>query len=476
MHSGKLEKYIIPIIILVSILAFTFWFVHDPVENLAANVPGMDNRPKRDTGLNEVINIGESLFNYTEHTSLLTGKWPRFRGSDVDNINKENIPLINSWGEGPKILWNVDLGEGHAAPAIYNGKVYLLDYDEIKKADALKCFALETGELIWKLSYKVHVKRNHGISRTIPVVTDKYVVSIGPRGHVMCAEPNSGKFLWGIDLVKEYNTEIPYWYTGQCPFIENDLAIIAPGGSSMIIAVDCASGDVVWETENPDNWKMSHSSVMPMNFAGKKMYVYCAVGGICGISAEGADRGKILWKTNKFSPSVVAPSPLILDNGKILITAGYGAGSGLFQLHKEGENFSVEMLQKYKPKDGLASEQQTPLFYKGHIFSILPKDAGSLRLQLVCTNTEDCTNFVWTSGKTERFGLGPYFIADDKFFILDDDGTLSIAKADISSFTILDKARIIEGQDAWGPLALADGFLLMRDSKQMVCIDIRRDN
>ena len=62
-----------------------------------------------------------------------------------------------------------------------------------------------------------------------------------------------------------------------------------------------------------------------------------------------------------------------------------------------------------------------------------------------------------------------------KIFILDDDGTLFIAKASVSGFTLLDKARIIEGQDAWGPLALADGFLIMRDSKTLVCIDIRKN-
>jgi outer membrane protein assembly factor BamB len=36
----------------------------------------------------------------------------------------------------------------------------------------------------------------------------------------------------------------------------------------------------------------------------------------------------------------------------------------------------------------------------------------------------------------------------------------------------LDSYRIIEGHDAWGPLALADGYMVLRDSKTMVCIDL----
>ena len=204
------------------------------------------------------------------------------------------------------------------------------------------------------------------------------------------------------------------------------------------------------------------------------MYVYAGVGGICGVSAEGADRGQVLWKTNEFAPSVVAPSPLILGNGKILITAGYGAGSMLFQLVKSAAGLDVKVLQKYRPVDGLASEQQTPVLMNGYIFSIQPKDAGGSRNQLICCKADDCKKILWTSGKTDRFGLGPYIVADGKFFILNDDGTLTIAKATTSGWVQLDKAKVIDGQDSWGPIAIADGYLLMRDSKKMVCIDIRK--
>jgi outer membrane protein assembly factor BamB len=80
---------------------------------------------------------------------------------------------------------------------------------------------------------------------------------------------------------------------------------------------------------------------------------------------------------------------------------------------------------------------------------------------------------VYTSSKTDRFGLGPYILADNKFFILSDDGEMTIARFSTSKFEVLDKTKIIEGQDAWGPLAIADGLMLMRDAKFMLCIDLR---
>jgi len=473
MPKRRIEITVVFLTILTSIIVFVYWFLYNPTSDLSVSMPGMDNRPALAEGASENIKIGASYMQYATHTSNLNGKWTNFRGADFDNVNKENIPLIDSWGEGPDILWEIELGEGHAAPVIYNGKAYILDYVENRNTDALRCFSLETGEELWSRWYMVKVKRNHGMSRTVPVITDKYIITIGPRCHVMCVDTETGDFLWGKDLVQEYGTEVPFWYTGQCPIIVDDVAILAPGGSSLIIGVDCASGNVLWETPNTDRWQMSHSSIMPMTFKGKKMYVYAAVGGICGISAEGDNIGQILWKTTAFNPNVVAPSPVILENGRFYITAGYGAGAALFQLVKNGNAYSVELIQKFKPSDGIASEQQTPIYYQGRMFSVLPKDAAGLRNQFVCVDPNDCQNILWASGKSDRFGLGPYIIADNKFFILNDDGMLTIARVNLNSFELLDKRKVMEGQDAWGPFAIADGYMLMRDSKRMLCINIR---
>jgi outer membrane protein assembly factor BamB len=333
---------------------------------------------------------------------------------------------------------------------------------------------VQSGEIFWERGYNVNVRRNHGMSRTVPAVNENYVVTIGPRGQVMCVNRLTGELMWGLDMVREYNTEIPFWYTGQCPLIDDNMVILATGGNALLIGIDCQSGEVMWESANPEKWQMSHSSVMPMWFAGKKMYVYDAVGGICGISAEGPDTGRILWSTTDFSPSVVAPSPVVLEDGRIYMTAGYGAGSATFQLFENEGLFTVETTGKYRPRDAMASEQQTPVVVDGRMYGVLPKDAGGNRNQFVCCPADEVTSFIWTSGKKQRFGLGPYLFADGKFFILDDDGTLFITKPTENSLQVLDKRRIIEGQDAWGPLALADGLLLMRDAKKLVCINMRK--
>ena len=473
MIKYNLYRILLPAFVVAGIGIMAWWLIYNPVRTFRPSVPGMDNRKTGAIALQKV-KIGETFAFFKTSDDIPGTRWPRFRGADFDNVSKENIHLIDSWKNGgPKIIWKIPLGEGHAAPAVYDGRVYILDYDEKSKQDLLRCFSLAKGEELWHRGYHVRLKRNHGLSRTIPSVTDKYVVTIGPRCQVMCVNRLNGDLMWGIDLAAEYNTEVPFWYTGQCPLIENDTAIIATGGKSLLIGIDCKTGKKAWETPNPMNWKMSHSSIMPMVYKGKKMYVYCAIGGICGVSAAGADKGKMLWETTGFSPAVIAPSPVILDNGLIFMTAGYGYGAALIQIKENSGRYTAEVVQKYKPLEGLASEQQTPIYYNGYLFGILPKDAGGLREQFVCYKASDTRKPAMNSGKTVRFGLGPYIIADNKFFILNDDGEMTIAKYSTSDFKVLDKAKIIEGQDSWGPIAITGGYLLMRDSKTLVCLDIR---
>jgi outer membrane protein assembly factor BamB len=472
MESKRIINIVVYSVAALAILIFLWWIYIDPTRDYKVSQPGADNRGKGVAA--QPVEIGSIFEKYSDGFTEMSESWPRFRGADFDNISKSPVKLKEKFGStGPKIVWSVELGEGHSGASIYKGLAYILDYNEQNRADMLRCFSLADGKEIWARGYKLFVKRNHGMSRTIPAITENYILTMGPMCHVMCLNRKDGSMLWGLDIAKEYESEVPLWYTGQCPLIDNNLAILATGGKALMVAIDCATGQKIWETPNPKGWKMSHSSVMPFTFSGRKMYVYSAAGGMVGIAADGPDAGKVLWETPAWNHSVVAPSPVCMPDGKIYITAGYGAGAMMLQLKESAGKFNIEVLDEYLPKDGLASEQQTPILWQGHLFGIMPKDGGTMRNQLICVNPSNPKKPVWTSGQENRFGLGPYFMADGKLFILNDDATITIAKPSTSKYIQLEQVKILEdGQDAWAPFALANGYLLMRDSKKMVCIDL----
>ncbi|MFZ0281840.1 MAG: PQQ-binding-like beta-propeller repeat protein [Bacteroidales bacterium] len=457
---------------------------HYPSE-VVLRVPGMDNRPKIQPRSDSVI-IGEFFDTLGAFDEEVSGSWPRFRGANFDNISTDTTPVTLDWDSaGPPVNWKVTLGEGYAGPSVYKGRVYLLDYNERRKADVLRCFSLKSGVELWRRWYYVDLKRNHGYSRTIPAVTDKYLVSMGPRSHVMCLDPLNGDLLWSIDLEKAYGIEgtdkgkiTPDFYSGQCPLIDNNVAILAPGGKAIMIGVDCATGKVLWETPNPDSLRMSHCSIMPMTIHGRKMYVYNAVGGVIGVAAEGADTGTLLWKTREWNPAVVAASPLLLENNEIAVFGSYGAGGARLKINFDGSAYTVSVLETHKATEGIASDQQTPIHTGRNIWTVMPENAGTLKKQLVCYTNSDLRKPVWTSGKENRFGrgLGPYILRGDILFLLDDDANLYIFKLEDSGASLVSKYKIMKGIEAWGPMALADNYLILRDARNLICLYIGKRN
>lgn len=481
MLAGRRNNNFIIIILLVFTFAGGWWLVNSPAKAFTERVPGMDDRPKVEAKNDSVI-IGEFFDTLGTIDQLLPGDWPGFRGPDRDNISKDTTKLAESWDTtGPAIIWKTTLGEGYAGPVVHNGRVYLLDYNERKKADALRCFSLASGKELWRRWYNVELKRNHGYSRTIPAVTDKYVVTIGPRSHVMCVDPVTGSMLWSIDLETEFGIKgsekgriTPDFYSGQCPLIDNDVAVIAPGGKALMIGVDCKSGKIVWQTPNKDSLRMSHGSIMPMNISGKKMYVYNAVGGVCGVSAEPGDLGKLIWTTTEWSPTTTAASPLYLGNNEIAVFGSYGAGGARIAITSTGSGYSASVKEQHKASNGLTSDQQTPILVGDFIWSVLPENAGPLKKQLVCYNKSDLLKPVWTSGKENRFGrgLGPYIVSGDKLYLLDDDGQLYFFKINNNSVTLIASHKILKGIEAWGPMAIAGQYLIMRDARNLLCLNI----
>jgi len=394
----------------------------------------------------------------------LPGAWPCFRGAQRDGISAEATPLADTWAAGePRPLWSIDAGEGHAGAAAAGGRVYLLDYDRESQADALRCLSLADGREIWRVSYPLSVKRNHGMSRTVPAVSGKLVVALGPMCQVSALDALTGEFRWGIDLVREYGTKVPPWYAGQCPLIDGDRVILAPAGACLMMAVECATGKVLWKTPNPHDWKMTHGSVVPMDLAGRKTFLYCGHRGVAGIAA---DDGSLLWESPDWKISIATvASPVPLPDQRVFLAGGYEAGSLMLRLREAGGAWQATSEFRLTP-DLFGATQQTPILHGGFLYGVRPNG------ELVCLDPQG--KLKWASGMSHRFGLGPFLIADGKVLAMDDAGELTMAAASPDGFRLLGQAKVLDGHDSWGPMAIAGGRLIVRDLTRMVCLDLRK--
>ena len=522
----------VAVVALLAAGAMAHWLLAPPqTPGVVQRLPGADHAP--DPGARGISTLlvpttdlrGRFSAGQGTASTTITSAWPLFRGSNHDGISTEQVPLVRTLSAGTlKNLWTVEMGQGYGGPAVRDGRVYVLDHDKTafdenelgvlliaraalfgfqpestgawplalasaahpgggNGADVLRCLSLDDGREIWRRAYSVNVAPNHGITRTVPAVTQKYVVSLGPKCHVICCDAITGEFVWGLDLVNQYRSKWPAWYAGQCPLIDGDRVIIAPGGDALMIAVELSTGKVLWTTPNPRKWEMTHASIVPMTFAGRRMYLYAGNRGVVGVSAED---GSVLWETDpgvkrgkrgaippestywQVSTATV-PTPVPCGDGRMFLCGGYGAGSMMLQLTEQNGQIVPKCLFRL-PSRVFGSEQQTPVFYDGFLYGVRSDDS-----RLVCLDLNGRER--WNSGNA-RFdkAYGPYLIADGMLILVNVDSTLTLAEVSPASYRPLGSAQIWEdGHETWAPLALVSGRLLVRDLDRMTMIDLRKE-
>jgi len=180
MRESAIARIIPVALVIVGVASLYLWLKRDVAAQLTFRLPIPGNLPQTPSDENGAEEIQGQLLLFDGVPAELPGAWPRFRGANFDAISTENVDLAQTWApDGPAVLWSIDVGEGYAGPAILAGRVYVLDYDRQKHADVIRCLSLQDGKDIWQYSYPVMVKRLHGMSRTVPAVTEKYVVGQG---------------------------------------------------------------------------------------------------------------------------------------------------------------------------------------------------------------------------------------------------------------------------------------------------------
>jgi outer membrane protein assembly factor BamB len=398
----------------------------------------------------------------------LAGDWPQFRGPNRDDISSEK-GLLRSWpAKGPKILWKTPVAEGYAGVAIKGGKVFLNDYDVDKKEHMVRCLSLSDGKEIWRWGYNVDIRPNHGITRTVPTVGETLVFSLDPKCRFHALDIKTGKLVWQKNLVQEYKTIIPGWYAGQNPILDGDRVLLATGGVALAVAFDQATGKEVWRTPNPAKELMSHASLMPATIGGVKQYLYLTMKSVVGIAAED---GKLLWSTPFTAKMAAVPSPVSIGDGRVFVTSGYEAGSAMYKVDKGADGFSAQKLYDLKSTE-FNSEVHTPVLYQNHLFAVGSKTHG----RFTCLGLDG--KVVWQSpvssdnpDASRTFDLGGFLLADGMFYLLDGrSGILRLIEANTKGYKELASAQILSAGDVWGPMALSNGRLIIRDMHQMVCL------
>lgn len=478
----------------IGVAAFIFYDPQILATGIARGEPKAWERKPIGGGDQEALTAGSAVA-----MADYQGDWSSFLGPAKDGIAPDDgVALATDWPDGgPSKVWERVIGNGHAGVAIHKGRVFLTDYDpeifpdpqtgEPVGGDIIRCLSLADGQDIWSYAYAVTSVNNHGVSRPVPAVTDDYLVSFGPKCQVYCVKTDTGEKVWSMDLRSKYGAEVPKWYAGQCPLIVGDSVILAPSGKAgagvearsnvLMVKVKLATGEVVWEAENTLLGIQTHVSIAEMDCYGTPSFVYSGGQGLIAVNAE---NGEILWESKEwFNKIANCATPVPVSDNRVFLSAGYGSGCMMMKINKDANGRFMPEVLWTKQEEEFGSVQHTPLY--------VPQDEViyGIRVngEMVCMELDG--TFRWSSGKekTNRYGIGPYLMsAQGLIYALEGHGRLDMVRANPDKFEKLDehyvwglrKGKTDAGaaKDAWGPMALAGGYLILRDIKRLVCLDV----
>ncbi|MEW6250885.1 MAG: PQQ-binding-like beta-propeller repeat protein [Planctomycetota bacterium] len=438
------------------------------------------------------------------------GNWPQFRGPNRDNIARE-AGLLRTWPEGgPAVLWSTPVCEGYAGAAVVGGRVYFEDYGKPEKEYYVRCLDLADGKELWRFKEAKTIRPNHGITRAVVATDGRLVFALDPKCILHALEAASGREVWRKDLVEDYQAQIPAWYNGQCPLLDGDRLVIGVGGQALLVAFDAATGTELWRTPNPQKWPLSHASVMPGTLGGVKQYTWCTLFGPLGVAA---DDGRLLWRHARKFNVAVAPSPLPITPDRVFMTSGYDAGTVFVRLISDaaqagaaagqvgsaagqtgsavdqasaaagqasaaggqagtaGGLFKTEAIFDW-PATEWNAEVHTPILWQDHLYAVGKEKRGLL------TCLDLTGKRLWTSAGQAEFDLGSFLLVEDPagsalLFILEGKtGTLRLIEPNPTAYRELAAAQVLSGDNVWGPMALSDGRLVVRDLTKMVCLKV----
>lgn len=373
--------------------------------------------------------------------------WPTY-GGPTRNWTSTETGWLSQWSaEGPKKLWEAEVGIGFSSFTVADGKVYTMGWADEK--DTVFCFDAETGQKIWTHSYPAALldKMHEGGPCGTPTVDGDKVYTLSKVGDFFCLDAATGKVIWSKDVKAVLGAVVPEWAFAGSALIEGQMVILDVG---IIAAFDKASGEVLWKTED---YKAAYSTPSAVDLEGTRCLLCFPEYGLVILDMKtGKELSKFRWETKY---GVNAASPIVLGN-KVFLSSGYNKGCVLLEMSLGKEPVVIWQNKK------LRTQMNTAVLYNGFFYGF-DEDV------LTCLDMKTGKP-TW---EQEDLGKGSLMLADGKFIILSDKGELVIAEANSEAFKEISRSQVL-GTKCWTVPVLANGRIYCRNaSGNVVCVDVK---
>src|SRR5262245_62296472 len=173
--------------------------------------------------------------------------WPQFRGPNSTGLG-EGKPPVN-FGPDQNVLWKTAVGPGLSSPIIWEGRIFLTEFDRASKRLATLCVDRRTGKILWRRAVSPEqIEEVHNLSSpagaTPATDGDRVYVYFGSYG-LVCYDLN-GNQKWERRLPVPEN---PYGAVAS-PIVAGALLVLNhQGKDAYLLGVNRRDGRTVWKTD-----------------------------------------------------------------------------------------------------------------------------------------------------------------------------------------------------------------------------------
>jgi outer membrane protein assembly factor BamB len=380
--------------------------------------------------------------------------WTDFRGPARDGRYDE-ATIRTSWpNDGLPQLWKQPVGGGYASFVVAEGRAYTIE--QRRNQEVVAAYDVETGRELWTHGWEAEFRESLGGDgpRATPTWHDGRVYALGAAGEFRCLDGKTGKLIWNRNILSDNGAQNISWGMSAAPLVVDDKVIVLPGGPAgkSVVAYNRLSGAPVWKALND---QASYTSPMLVTLAGKRQVLVVTASRIVGLAVED---GALLWETSwQNSASINVAQPIVLNQNRFFISAGYGKGAALVEVTGAGRSFSA---RKVWENNSMKNKFNSSVLQNGYIYGL---DEGIL----TCVEAETGER-KWKGG---RYGYGQVLLASGHLIITTENGEIVLVRATPDAHTEVARFTALEGR-TWNYPAIAGGRLLVRNATHMAAYNI----
>jgi outer membrane protein assembly factor BamB len=383
--------------------------------------------------------------------------WTDFRGPARDGHYRQREIRTDWPATGLKPLWKEPVGGGYASFVAANGTAFTIEQRGAKEIVA--AYEIATGRELWTHGWDALFREMMGGDgpRATPTWHDGRLYALGATGELRCLDAATGKLLWRTDILHDAGASNLQWGMAAAPLIVDDNVIVTPGGQGgkSVVAYNRLTGRQAWSALND---AAAYSSPMLVTLGGIRQILVFSASRLMGITPS---RGDLLWEypwTTQYG--VNASQPLLLDDRRVFVSTGYGAGAAAIELTPAADGrLSVKELWR---TNRMKNQFTSSVLHDGFIYGL---DEAILACLDAATG-----ELKWKGG---RYGYGQVALASGHLVVLTEGGELALVRATPQNHQEITRFPAIEGK-TWNHPAFSDGFLLVRNLNEMAAFDLRR--